>query len=327
MTMIDLQKERILLTGGNGFLGRALAEHLRGLGCKNLFTPTRSDCNLLERAQVARMFNTWQPSIVIHTAARVGGIGANRQNPGLFFYENTLMGLNLIEEARLYGKLTKFVGLGTVCSYPKHAKVPFREDELFDGYPEETNAPYGFAKRAQLVMLQSYRQQYGFNGIFLLPVNLYGPGDNFDPASSHVIPAMIRKFDEAARAGAKSVTLWGDGRPTREFLYVHDAARGIALAMAQYEKPEPVNLGSGMEISMFDLAVTLAKLTGFTGEIIWDKSMPNGQPRRRLDTSRAKAEFGFSARVTFEEGLAKSLAWWQAQRANTSRSGTVPAAC
>lgn len=316
--MIDLTQQRILITGGAGFVGRALCDHLRGLGCRNLFTPRSADCDLREREQVRKLYQAWQPSVVIHLAARVGGIGANRAHPGSYFHDNLVMGVNLIDEARAFraqnATLVKFVQLGTVCAYPKFTPVPFREDDLWNGYPEETNAPYGIAKKALLTMLHAYRVQYGFPGIYLLPANLYGPHDNFDLATSHVIPAMIRKFDEAARGGAGSVKLWGDGSPTREFLYVGDAARAIAMATQGYDSEQPVNLGSGEEISMRELAALTARLTGFGGAIEWDAAMPNGQPRRKLDTSRARTAFGFEAETRLEGGLRRTIAWWQANR-------------
>lgn len=307
--MLDLTKERILVTGGAGFLGRHLCELLRAEECRNLFAPRSNDYDLVDRAAVKRMYAAFTPTVVIHLAARVGGIGANRENPGLFFHDNLQMGVNLIDEAR-HLNLTKFVQLGTVCAYPKHTPVPFREDALWDGFPEETNAPYGVAKKALLTMLQSYRAQYDLNGIYLLPVNLYGPGDSFDLQTSHVIPAMIRKF---ANADGK-VTLWGDGSPTREFLYVRDCAMGIIAATKQYEGAAPVNLGSGREISMRSLAELIRDLTGDTAEIEWDTSMPNGQPRRCLDVSRAEESFGWRAETKFKDGLRKTIAWWQAQR-------------
>ena len=308
--MLDLAAERLLVTGGAGFVGRVLCSALSGLGCRNLFAPASADYDLIDRAAVRRLYDAFKPTVVIHLAARVGGIGANRENPGLYFHDNLVMGINLIEEGRLYGQLRKFVQLGTVCAYPKFTPVPFKEEDLWNGYPEETNAPYGIAKKALLVMLQAYRVQYGFPGIFLLPVNLYGPGDNFDPESSHVIPAMIRKLSEAS--GAATVTLWGDGTPTREFLYVDDCVRGIVAATQDYDGAEPVNLGSGVEISMKDLADTIAGLAEFEGEIVWDTSKPNGQPRRMLETGKAKRLFGFEASTDFEAGLRKTLQWWQA---------------
>lgn len=317
--MLELSKERILVTGGAGFLGSALCARLREAGCRNLFTPRSQDYDLVDQAAVSRLYRAFEPTMIVHLAARVGGIGANRKNPGRYFHDNLLMGVHLIEEGRKYGGLRKFVQVGTVCAYPKFTPVPFKEEDLWNGYPEETNAPYGVAKKALLVMLQAYRAQYGFPGVYLLPVNLYGPKDNFDLESSHVIPAMIRKFDEAKRAGAANVTLWGDGSPTREFLYVDDAAQAILLATQRFDKPDPVNLGSGQEISMRDLAETIRRLVGFSGEIVWDTSMPNGQPRRMLDTTRARQEFGFEAEIGFAEGLQKTIAWWQAQRAKAGR--------
>ncbi|MCA8917074.1 MAG: GDP-L-fucose synthase [Planctomycetes bacterium] len=309
--MIDLTNERILVTGGAGFLGRHLCELLRAEGCRNLFTPRSADYDLVDRSAVKRMYAAFEPTLVIHLAARVGGIGANRDNPGLFFHDNLTMGVNVIDEARAAGTVRKFVQLGTVCSYPKFTPVPFREDALWDGFPEETNAPYGIAKKALLVMLQSYRAQYGLNGIYLLPVNLYGPGDNVDPHSSHVIPAMIRKFSEASG----KVTLWGDGTPSREFLYVCDCARAIVEATRGYEGAAPVNLGSGREITMKDLAELIRGLTDSSAQIEWDSSMPNGQPRRSLDTSRAQEAFGWQAETELESGLKQTVAWWQAQQA------------
>jgi len=306
--MIVLQNERILVTGGAGFLGSHLCDMLRAEGCRNLFTPRSADYDLVDRAAVKRMYKAFEPTIVIHLAARVGGIGANRENPGLFFHDNLMMGVNLIDEAR-HIKLRKFVQLGTVCAYPKFTPVPFREEELWNGFPEETNAPYGVAKKALLVMLQSYRAQYGLQGIYLLPVNLYGPNDNFDLQTSHVIPAMIRKF----MAAKEKVTLWGDGSPSREFLYVRDCAKGIIEATRNFEGAAPVNLGSGREVTMKDLATMIRDLTGSQAEIEWDTSMPNGQPRRCLDTSRAREAFGWQAETELEDGLKQTIAWWQAQ--------------
>lgn len=308
--MIVLQNERILVTGGAGFLGSHLCDMLRAEGCRNMFTPRSADYDLVDRAAVKRMYKAFEPTIVIHLAARVGGIGANRENPGLFFHDNLMMGVNLIDEAR-HIKLRKFVQLGTVCAYPKFTPVPFREDELWNGFPEETNAPYGVAKKALLVMLQSYRAQYGLQGIYLLPVNLYGPNDNFDLQTSHVIPAMIRKF----MAAKEKVTLWGDGSPSREFLYVRDCAKGIIEATRKFEGAAPVNLGSGREVTMKDLATMIRDLTGSQAEIEWDTSMPNGQPRRCLDTSRAREAFGWQAETELEDGLKQTIAWWQAQSA------------
>ncbi len=306
--MIVLQNERILVTGGAGFLGSHLCDMLRAEGCRNLFTPRSADYDLVDRAAVKRMYKAFEPTVVIHLAARVGGIGANRENPGLFFHDNLMMGVNLIDEAR-HIKLRKFVQLGTVCAYPKFTPVPFREEELWNGFPEETNAPYGVAKKALLVMLQSYRAQYGLQGIYLLPVNLYGPNDNFDLQTSHVIPAMIRKF----MAAKEKVTLWGDGSPSREFLYVRDCAKGIIEATRKFEGAAPVNLGSGREVTMKDLATMIRDLTGSQAEIEWDTSMPNGQPRRYLDTSRAREAFGWQAETELEDGLKQTIAWWQAQ--------------
>jgi GDP-L-fucose synthase len=307
--MIDLSETRILVTGGAGFLGHHLIARLEKAGCRNIFAPRHSEYDLTSLDAVERMFDVHQPEIVIHLAAAVGGIGANRANPGRFFYENAIMGIQLIEVARRRG-LEKTVVLGTICAYPNFTPVPFREEELWNGYPEETNAPYGLAKKVLLVQCQSYREQYGMNAIFLLPVNLYGPGDNFDLNSSHVIPALIRKCHEAVEAGREEIVLWGDGSPTREFLYVEDAAEGIILATEQYDKADPVNLGSGMEISIRDLATTIAEMTSFKGRIIWDTNQPSGQPRRRLDVSRAEREFGFRAKTPFEVGLRKTIDWY-----------------
>lgn len=307
--MIDLSKKRIVVTGGAGFLGSYLVERLKGKGCQHVFTVRSKDYNLVEHEAVKRLYRDLKPDILIHLAAVVGGIGANRENPGSFFYQNLMMGTLLMEEARLYG-IEKFVALGTICAYPKFTPVPFKEDALWDGYPEETNAPYGLAKKMMLIQSQSYRQQYGFNSIYLLPVNLYGPRDNFDPRSSHVIPALIKKCVDAIRQGEKEVVVWGTGRATREFLYVEDCAEGIMLATEKYDKPAPVNLGAGFEISIKELAELIANLSGFTGKIVWDSTKPDGQPRRCLDTSRSFKEFGFKAKTGFEEGLKKTIAWY-----------------
>jgi GDP-L-fucose synthase len=304
---------RILLTGGGGFLGGFLAAQLQQRNPAALFTPRASELDLRAATAVRAYLADKRPNLVIHAAAVVGGIGANRLHPGRFFYDNAVMGLHLIEESRLAG-VEKFVCLGTICAYPKHTPIPFREEELWNGYPEETNAPYGLAKKMLLVQLQAYRQEYGFNGIFLLPVNLYGPRDNFDLETSHVIPAMIRKFIEARDRDERQVVLWGDGSPTREFLYVEDAAEAILAAAETYDKCDPVNVGSGEEISILDLAHTIAESVGFRGEIVWDATKPNGQPRRKLDVSRASAEFGFRARTSMREGMAKTIAWREANR-------------
>ena len=314
--MLNPARERIVITGGAGFLGRHLQAELRSHGATdaNLLVPLIEDYDLTKEDDVVRMYDDMNPTVVIHLAAEVGGIGANRENPGRFFYANLAMGLHLIEHARLRG-LAKFVQVGTICAYPKFTPVPFREEDLWAGYPEETNAPYGIAKKALLVMLQAYREQYGLEGIYLLPVNLYGPGDNFDPGSSHVIPALIRKFCEATATGAKEVVVWGTGSASREFFYVEDAARGIALATLRYDGLEPVNLGAGFEITIKDLAEKIRSLTGFQGEITWDPSRPDGQPRRCLDTSRAREFFAFEARVPFDEGLSRTIAWWREQGA------------
>jgi GDP-L-fucose synthase len=310
---MDLTGKRIVVTGGAGFLGSHLVRRLLDAGCRNVFVPISSEYNLTDIAAIDRLFVEHRPEILIHAAAVVGGIGANRANPGRFFYENAIMGIQLIEVARRY-TVEKVVVLGTICAYPKFTPVPFLEEALWYGYPEETNAPYGVAKKMMLVQCQAYREQYGMNAIFLLPVNLYGPRDNFDLESSHVIPALIRKCVEAVEAGHKEITLWGDGSPTREFLYVEDAAEGIQLATERYDKSEPVNLGSGIEISIRDLATTIAEMTGFKGEIGWDTSQPNGQPRRCLDVTRAEREFGFYATTAFESGLRKTVDWYIGSR-------------
>jgi len=308
-----IEGKRVVVTGGAGFLGRHLVARLEAMGCAEVFVPRVEEFDLTRAEAVERMFETARPQLLIHAAAVVGGIGANRAQPGRFFYENALMGIQVIDGARRHG-VEKTVVLGTICAYPKHTPVPFREEDLWNGYPEETNAPYGIAKKALLVQCQAYRRQYGMNAIYLLPVNLYGPGDNFDPESSHVIPALIRKCVEAVEEGREEIVVWGDGTPTREFLYVKDAAEGIVAAAQSYDRPEPVNLGSGMEISIRELAEKIAALTGFRGRFLWDTSKPNGQPRRRLDVSRSEREFGFRARTPFEEGLRETIEWYRAKR-------------
>ena len=305
--------KRICVTGGAGFLGTHLIEDLRARGAKEIFVPTIEDYDLVDPTAIARMLADSNPDVIIHLAAHVGGIGANREHPAEFFYDNLMMGVQLMHQAYLRG-VEKFVAIGTVCAYPKYTPVPFNEDDLWDGYPEETNAPYGLAKKMLLVQSQAYREQYGFNSIFLLPVNLYGPGDNFDPRSSHVIPALIRKCMEAQEQNGDHIVVWGDGSPTREFIYVTDAARGIALATECYNESLPVNLGSGFEISIKDLAEKIARMTGFEGDLVWDTSKPNGQPRRALDTSRAKEKFGFVAQTDFDEGLQQTIDWYRANR-------------
>ena len=336
--MINLKNKRILVTGGAGFLGKYIVAGLKDRGCKDLFIPLIEDYDLVSMEAVKRLYADARPDIVIHLAAKVGGIGANRENPGIFFYDNLMMGAQMMEVGRQAG-IEKFVALGTICAYPKFTPVPFKEEDLWSGYPEETNAPYGLAKKMLLVQSQAYRQQYGFNSIFLLPVNLYGPGDNFDPNSSHVIPALIRKCIEARqcchceegeasfsslrgvppKAGRRSnpipsITVWGNGKSTREFLYVEDAARAIILATERYNKPDPVNLGAGFEITIRDLVKLIVKFTGFKGEVVWDKTKPDGQPRRCLDTTRAEKEFGFKAKVKFETGLKKTIEWYKSEK-------------
>jgi GDP-L-fucose synthase len=313
--MSGLAGKRITVTGGAGFLGKYVIGRLESEGCANIFVPRRRDYDLVDNQAVKKLYRDAKPDIVIHLAAVVGGIGANRENPGKFFYDNLMMGVQMIEQGRLYG-VEKFVILGTVCAYPKFTRVPFKEDDIWNGYPEETNAPYGLAKKMLLVQSQSYRQQYGFNSIFLLPANLYGPGDNFDPNSSHVIPALIKKVFEAKKNGEQYITVWGTGRPTREFLFVEDAARGIASATEKYNKSIPVNLGTGSEISIKKLVELICRLMNFKGKIKWDTSQPDGQPRRCLDTRRAKREFGFTAGTSLEQGLKKTIEWYQNEGIN-----------
>ena len=306
---------KYLVTGGAGFLGSVLCRKLidSGIAPAAIHVARSRDCDLTRQDQAERLVQTVRPDVIIHMAARVGGIGANRENPGYYFYANMAMGLHLLEAARL-GKVKKFVQIGTICAYPKFTPVPFKEENLWNGFPEETNAPYGIAKKALLTMCQGYRQQYGLNAIYLLPVNLYGPGDNFDPASSHVIPALIRKFVDAQAAGLQEIVAWGTGKASREFLYVEDAADGIALATLHYNDSEPVNLGAGREISIFDLTSLIARLCGFTGQIKWDTSKPDGQPRRCLDVSRALERFHFSAKMPLEEGLTRTIDWYRKNR-------------
>lgn len=310
-------KRRVVVTGGKGFLGSYVVEKLQSRGAKNIFLPDREEYDLRQMDAIRRMYRDSRPDVVIHLAAVVGGIGANRERPGEFFYDNLMMGTQLMEVGR-EDKVEKFVSIGTVCAYPKFAPIPFREDDLWTGYPEETNAPYGLAKKMLLVQGQAYRQQYGFRSIYLLPVNLYGPRDNFDPAASHVIPALIKKCIDARESGAPEIVVWGDGSATREFLYVEDAADGIVLATERYDGPEPVNLGSAFEISIRELVNLIATFTRFRGRITWDTTQPNGQPRRKLDTTRAEREFGFRARVDFREGLNRTIEWYERQRAEAS---------
>lgn len=309
----DLASRRVMVTGGAGFLGTQVVERLRQAGCREIFVPRSAQYNLVEREAARRALKDARPDVIIHLAAVVGGIGANRANPGRYFYENLMMGVQLMEEARLAG-VEKMTAVGTICSYPKFTPIPFREEDIWAGYPEETNAPYGLAKKMLLVQAQAYREQYGFNAIHLVPVNLYGPNDNFDPASSHVIPALIRKCLEARDRGDESITVWGDGTASREFLYVDDAAEGIVLATERYDDTDPVNLGSGREILIRDLVTLIAELTGFRGRIDFDPSMPNGQPRRCLDTSRAEQGFGFRSRTDFRTGLRETIAWYERTR-------------
>ena len=315
--------KRVLVTGGAGFLGSYVVEKLRARGCEEVTIVRRADYDLTREENVERIYEDARPDIVIHLAATVGGIGANRAEPGRFYYENAAMGLHLIEHARRRD-VEKFVCVGTICAYPKMAPVPFKEDNLWDGFPEETNAPYAVAKRGQLVMLQAYRKQYGLNGIYLLPVNLYGPRDNFDPKSSHVIPALIRKCVEAVKEGREEIVVWGTGKATREFLYVDDAAEGILLAAERYDEPVPVNIGAGFEISIKELVEKIVELTGFEGRVVWDDSKPDGQPRRMLDTARAREKFGFHARKSFDEGLRETIAWYRTQTFETPNLAQRP---
>jgi len=307
------EDKRVVVTGGAGFLGGYVTEGLRKRGCKNILVPEIEDYDLVKAEDIVRMYEDMKPDVVIHLAAVVGGIGANRDHPGEFFYKNLMMGVQLIEQGRLFG-VDKFVAIGTVCAYPKFTPVPFREEQVWDGYPEETNAPYGLAKKMLLVQSQAYRREYGFNSIFLLPVNLYGPGDNFDPASSHVIPSLIKKCVDAIDNGDDYIECWGTGNVSREFIYAADAAEGILLATEHYNSSDPVNIGAGFEITIRELAEKIAKLTGFTGEIRWDTSKPDGQPRRRLDVSKAKKYFGFEAKTTFDDGLKATIDWYKANR-------------
>ncbi len=309
------QGKRICVTGGAGFLGSYILEKLqiRGVKQEQIFVPKIEEYDLVQPGDIRRLLEVSRPDVIIHLAAHVGGIGANREKPAEFFYDNLMMGVQLIHEAWKQN-VEKFVAIGTICAYPKFTPIPFKEDELWNGYPEETNAPYGLAKKMLLVQAQAYRQQYGYNTIYLLPVNLYGPRDNFNPASSHVIPALIRKCFEAIDSGADHIVVWGDGSPTREFIYAEDAAEGILLAAEKYNGPDPVNIGSGFEISIKDLVESIARLTGFSGKLVWDTSKPNGQPRRCLDITRAADYFGFQAQIPFEEGLKRTIDWYRQQQ-------------
>lgn len=313
---------RVVVTGGAGFLGSYVVKRLSALRCGKIAVPRSRDFDLRKEGDIVRLFEQTRPQLVIHLAAVVGGIGANRQSPGRFFYDNLIMGAQLMEEARLF-EVEKFVAIGTICAYPKFTPVPFKEEDLWSGYPEETNAPYGLAKKMLLVQSQAYRQQYGFNSIYLLPVNLYGPGDNFDPRTSHVIPALIRKCVEALETGEEQIVCWGDGSATREFLYVDDCAEAIVLASERYNDAEPVNVGAGFEISIRDLTEKIADLVGFRGQIVWDTSQPNGQPRRCLDTTRAEERFGFKARVSLEEGLRRTVEWYTTSPAIRAAEATT----
>ncbi|MFL6207721.1 MAG: GDP-L-fucose synthase family protein [Pyrinomonadaceae bacterium] len=310
---------RVCVTGGGGFLGSYVVARLNELGCRALCAPSAAEFDLRDKDAIRRLYDRAQPDIVLHLAAVVGGIGANMKNPGRYFYDNLIMGVELMEEARQRG-VEKFLALGTICAYPKHTPVPFHEDDLWNGYPEETNAPYGLAKKMLLVQAQAYRQQYGFNSIYLLPVNLYGPRDHFDPRISHVIPALIKKCVDAVEAEAEHIEVWGTGQATREFLHADDCARGLLLAAEHYNSSAPVNLGSGQEISIRDLAHLVAHHTGFRGEFVWDATKPDGQPRRRLDVSRAQNAFGFTAQIPFEDGLRQTIEWYRAHRARAERS-------
>lgn len=321
---LDLPQARIVVTGGAGFLGSRVCHKLRSRGCREIFIPRRKEYDLTDRDAVRRMYDDFRPDLVLHLAAEVGGIGANRQNPGRFFYANLMMGAHLIDEARLRS-LKKFVQIGTVCAYPKFSPVPFQEENLWNGFPEETNAPYGIAKKSLLVMLQGYREQYGLNGIFLLPVNLYGPGDNFDLQTSHVIPALIRKYVEAQRAGLSRITAWGTGNASREFLHVDDCAEALILATEKYDSSEPVNIGAGREISIRELTHLISDLVGFQGETVWDTTQPDGQPRRCLDISRARERFGFEAKIDLKSGIRQTIEWYRAHvnHAHCDSTGTI----
>ncbi len=308
----NLKEKRILITGGAGFLGKCVVGELEKRGCKDIFVPLVEDYDLVDMEAVEKAYRDANPDIVIHLAAIVGGIGANRANPGVFFYNNLMMGAQMMEVGR-QKSIEKFVALGTICCYPKFSSVPFREEDLWNGYPEETNAPYGLAKKMLLVQSQAYRQQYDFNSIFLMPVNLYGPGDNFDPETSHVIPALIRRCIEAREEGKDELIVWGTGNASREFLYVEDCAEAIALATEKYDRSDPVNIGAGFEITIKDLAGLIVELTGFKGKLVWDTSKPDGQPRRMLDVTKAYQEFGFKAKTNFEEGLKQTIEWYENQ--------------